>query len=168
MIQLINAQILPAAFELLPAKMDTPEARVLLIAIGLQESRFMERRQTKADRPALSFWQFEPGHLSAFASVFRHAATRDLATHVCTQLRYEARDVEQVRRASEHNDVLAAAIARLVLWTLPDKLPALDDREVAWAQYLEAWRPGAPRPQTWPAMHEEAKTRVRYPEVLKA
>jgi hypothetical protein len=164
-IELVTAHVLPAALSLLPAKMDTPEARVLLLAIALQESRCMERRQIRAERPALSFLQFEPGHLSGFAGVFRHLATRDLAQHVCRQLRYEGTDVDQLRRHSEHNDVLAFAVGRLLLWTLPSKLPHVNDREEAWRQYLEAWRPGQPRPETWAAMHEEARTRVTLPEV---
>jgi hypothetical protein len=160
MIELVTAHVMPAALSLLPAKMDSPEARVLLLAIGLQESRFMNRRQIRAERPALSMWQYEPGHLSGFAGVFRHLATRDLAQHVCRQLRYEGTDVDQLRRHSEHNDVLACAIARLLLWTLPSKLPNVVDVNGAWEQYLAAWRPGAPRPETWRAMHEEALARV--------
>lgn len=160
MIETIVDHVIPAAMSLLPAKMDSPEARVMLVAIGLQESRFMNRRQQQAERPALSFWQYEPGHLSGFYGVFRHAATKDVAINVCRMMRYPWQDLDQLRRVSEHNDVLACAVARLLLWTLPDKLPAADEVDVAYQQYLEAWRPGSPRPLTWPAMHSEARGRI--------
>nr|WP_316904517.1 hypothetical protein [Ralstonia mannitolilytica] len=47
------------ALAILPSAMDTREARVMLLAIGLQESRFMLRRQVGG--PARGFWQFEEG-----------------------------------------------------------------------------------------------------------
>ena len=39
------------ALRLLPAALDTPEARVMLIAIGLQESRLVHRRQLVGNPP---------------------------------------------------------------------------------------------------------------------
>ena len=50
---------LPSAFALLPPAMDTPDARVLLLAIGLQESKFSHRLQIGG--PARGYWQFEQG-----------------------------------------------------------------------------------------------------------
>ena len=47
------------ALALLPAAMNTPQARCMLLAIGLQESRFVHRRQIGG--PARGFWQFERG-----------------------------------------------------------------------------------------------------------
>lgn len=46
--------------------MDSTEARVMLLAIGLQESRFINRFQIVqgkpgAKGPARGFWQFEQG-----------------------------------------------------------------------------------------------------------
>ncbi len=74
--EFINQWIFPATFSLLPPEYDTPAARRLMIAIGLQESRFKARRQM-GQGPARSFWQ-------------------------------------------------------------------------AWAYYLKLWRPGKPKPDTWP------------------
>ena len=48
--------ILDPAAKLLPG-MDSAKARVMLLAIGLQESRFEHRRQIGG--PARGFWQFE-------------------------------------------------------------------------------------------------------------
>lgn len=51
--EIIKTAINPA-LALLPATMDTPEARIMLLAIGLQESRFEHRRQLVGNptRPA--------------------------------------------------------------------------------------------------------------------
>mgnify|MGYP003578421460 FL=1 len=45
----------------------------------------------------------------------------------------------------EHDDVLPAVFARLLLWTLPAALPDPFDVEGGWTQYLWGWRPGAVR-----------------------
>jgi len=41
------------------------------------------------------------------------------------------------------DDVLAAGLARLLLWSDPRRLPAVGDEEGSWALYLRTWRPGA-------------------------
>ena len=56
--QIMDDAVRPA-MALLPARMDTPEADCMLLAIGLQESRFVHRRQIGG--PARGFWQFEKG-----------------------------------------------------------------------------------------------------------
>ena len=43
----------------------------------------------------------------------------------------------------EHDDVLAAGMARLLLWTDPRALPALNRPDDAFEYYLRNWRPGA-------------------------
>ncbi len=143
------------ALALLPAKMDTPAARVQLLAIGLQESRFLHRRQTKG--PAMGFWQFERG--GGVRGVLSHASTWQAAREVCA-----ARDVEptasDVYNMLEHDDVLAAAFARLLLWTDPARLPAVGEVNAAWALYLRTWRPGKPHPQTWGGLYAQAVAEV--------
>ena len=39
--------------------------------------------------------------------------------------------------------MLAAGLARLLLWTDPARLPGAADVEAAWQIYLRQWRPGA-------------------------
>jgi len=51
--EVMEKAILPA-LAILPAKMDTPQARVMLLAIGLQESEFAHRRQM-GNGPARGF-----------------------------------------------------------------------------------------------------------------
>lgn len=140
------------AFALLPAKMDTPEARVQMLAIGLQESRFMYRRQMNQG-PAMGYWQFERG--GGVKGVLTHPASKALAVEVC-----KVRGIEPlampVWEALEHDDVLAAAFARLLLWTDAMRLPALGNADGAWECYLRNWRPGKPHRQTWDAFYQQA------------
>ena len=46
-------------------------------------------------------------------------------------------------------DPQAAAAARLLIYSLPGKLPTTSTD--GWAQYLDAWRPGKPHAATWAA-----------------
>lgn len=152
---IIRTAINPA-LALLPAKMDTPAARVILLAIGLQESRFVHRQQIGG--PARGFWQFEQG--GGVRGVLKHPSSEALARQVC-----EARGVESAAQAVytqlENDDVLAAAFARLLLWTDPKPLPSIGDADAAWALYLRTWRPGKPHPQTWPDLYRQAAAQVR-------
>jgi hypothetical protein len=60
----------------------------------------------------------------------------------------------------EHHDVLAAAFSRLLLWTLPIRLPLVTETDLSWSQYREAWRPGRARPAAWPANYARAWAEV--------
>lgn len=137
---------LDAALALLPGGLDTPAARVLLLAIGLQESGFEHRRQFvgKPPRPigpAKSFWQAEIGG-GMVRGVRLHPATAGAVGALC-RARGVLSDDAAIWNAIEHDDVLAAGLARLLLWSDPQRLPAVGDVEGAWALYLRTWRPGA-------------------------
>jgi hypothetical protein len=136
--------VIPAAYTLLPDKMCSREATVLMLAIALQESRAKHRRQVRG--PARGFWQFEHG--GGVIGVMNHPASRDHCDAVLGALCYPI-DSEAVYAALEHNDVLAACFARLLLWTDPRALPLVGSIEEAWAYYLRNWRPGKPHPATW-------------------
>ena len=140
------------ALRLLPERMSSPAAVALLLAIGLQETRFKHRRQVPKG-PALGLWQFERGGVRACSGhfcwgVLVHPATRPHAEAVLRRLLYPI-DAAAVHAAIQHNDVLAAVFARLLLFTLPQALPGPRDVEAAWQQYLAAWRPGKPHRRTW-------------------
>lgn len=153
------------ALRLLPPKMDSPEARVLVLAIGLQESDFRDRRQlvtverggrrvTVPEGPAKSFWQGEvTGGMVHY--VPRHPATRELAAHLCQARQVPFEDVA-MWNAIENDDVLAAGLARLLLYSDAAPLPALGKRKTAWAYYARNWRPGRPKPEKWPLCYERA------------
>lgn len=144
MISLVRSHIIPAAYALLPPEMRSEQATRLLLAIGWQESRFKFRRQVPSG-PARGFWQFE---LGGVRGVLRHEDTNVPARDVLQALSYPRGSAPTVvKEALEHNDVLAAAFARLLIWTLPEVLPSTAD--AGWAQYLSAWRPGRPHLESW-------------------
>jgi hypothetical protein len=143
----IRTAVIPAALKFLPAKLDSFEARALLVAIGMQESRFLHRRQVGG--PARGFWQFENG--GGVHGVLTHAATKPLITPVLDALQYQPGDCYY---AIEHNDTLAAVFARLLLFSHPKPLP--DEASAAWRYYLDIWRPGKPHAETWAPFFAEA------------
>ena len=146
------------ALALLPAAMDSPQARVMLVAIGLQESRFQHRRQLvgrppRPTGPARGYWQFERG--GGCIGVLTHAASRYWMYRVCEE-RGSKTTAHALWVAIERDDVLAAAAARLLLFTDPRRLPAVGDVAGAWALYLRVWRPGKPHKATWTALYNQA------------
>jgi hypothetical protein len=148
------------ALALLPSKMDTPQARVQMLAIGLQESRFMARVQKLnggGRGPAHSFWQMERG--GGVLGVLNHPASKFLAAEICAK-RGVAPNSRDVWDAIEHDDILAAAFARLLLWTDSLRLPAVDDAAGGWNLYMRVWRPGRPHPETWNEFHKQARGQV--------
>lgn len=136
----------------LPSKMNTVEARVMLGAIGYQESEFEHRRQM-GNGPARSFWQMERG--GGVVGVLTHAASSELALMACKWRGVRASS-QDVWEAIEHDDVLGAIFARLLLFTDPRPLPKLADVDGAWAYYVRNWRPGKPHPDKWPGNHAKA------------
>lgn len=155
MLDTIRASAVAPALALLPARMASPAAEVMLLAIGLQESRLTHRRQIGG--PARGLFQFERG--GGVRGVLLHPASRGHALAVCA-----ARGVEPVESAVyarlEHDDVLSAAFARLLLWTDPLPLPALGQADAAWNLYIRTWRPGKPHPKTWARLYAQALAEV--------
>lgn len=139
-----------ATAALLPEKLDTPEAKAMMFAIAMQEGRWDARRQIGG--PARGFHQFEFGGIKG---VLNHPASKPLIRSVLDRLDYDyAPDTSYA--AIEHNDVLDLAYARCLLWTLPNPLPKRGEVDEGWTQYIEAWRPGKPHPQTWDAFFKQA------------
>jgi hypothetical protein len=132
-------------------RMDKPGARPMMLAIGLQESRFEHRVQIGG--PARGPYQFEKN--GGVRGVLTHPATRDAAREICKALLIKP-DADAVYIAIAYNDTLAACFARLLLWTHPEALPARGDTERAWAYYLDLWRPGKPHRSTWDAFYRQA------------
>lgn len=130
------------ALSLLPAKMTSPQAELMLLAIGLQESELKYRRQ-HGNGPARCLWQAEQdGGMVAGLLGFHNQDVQDLAHGLCA-VRGVPGQPRAVWEAIEHDDVLAAGLARLLLYTDPARLPGLGDEEGAWLLYLRTWRPGA-------------------------
>jgi hypothetical protein len=141
-----------ATMKLLPASMDSPRAKALLIAIGLQESRFLYRRQLGLG-PAKGFWQFEQG--GGIKGVLTHPVTRPHIEAVLKDLGYQP-DFKACWDAVEHNDILACAFARLNLWWIPGAIPGPGEFEKSWNYYIFGWRPGKPHRSTWDEFYRQA------------
>lgn len=142
----VRGFVLPAAFALLPGEMASAQATAMLLATGYQESRFEARRQING--PARGYWQFEQG--GAVLGVLRHEATAGVLSVIWRRLGYTGAPTPYgLWTAIEHHDVLAAVCARLLLWTLPDQMPARTQVDAGWFCYVSAWRPGKARPDTW-------------------
>lgn len=154
-----NETILTPALALLPDKMDSKLARIMMLAIGMQESRFVHRRQVlNGGKPgaAASFWQMERG--GGVRGVLNHPSSRDLALKVCAT-RGVKPDEMSVWQALETDDILGACFARLLLWTDPKPLP--DNADDAWDLYAHRlWRPGKPKPETWPDFYRQAQKTI--------
>lgn len=145
-LQYLGQLVIPATYDLLPPQMASHAATAMLIAIALQESDKLQARTQYAGGPARGFWQFEKG--GGVVGVLSHPATKTHIERVITALSYQP-TANQCHVAIEHNDMLACAFARCLLWTLPDALPSVEDADEGWRQYLAAWRPGKPHPATW-------------------
>ncbi|PPC77925.1 hypothetical protein C4K68_07720 [Pokkaliibacter plantistimulans] len=141
----IRTGIIQPALTLLPEKMRSPQAEVMLLAIGGQESRLHYRHQIGG--PAHGLWQFEQG--GGVKGVLEHKATRAMAAEVCAA-RQVPPTIPAVYAAIEFDDVLACCFARLLLWTDPGRLPNRTEESLGWTVYQRNWRPGQPHPQTWP------------------
>lgn len=166
LINTVERFILPAAYALLPSRMQTPEATAMLLAIGLQESRFEHRTQVVnpgVEPPARGFWQFEAG--GGVRGVLTHPASRHYLQTALRLLSYSPdTDTKTLHRLITDNDVLAAVCARLLLWTDYRPIPGqFAGAEAAWQCYIRNWRPGKPHRETWDAFHAEAWTRVLTP-----
>lgn len=154
--KIIDLAIEPA-YLLLPDRMRSKEATAMLLAIGLQESRFEHRRQIRG--PARGFWQFEQG--GGVAGVLSHPASRVHASNALAALHYPA-DPDVIHEALADNDVLAAVFARLLLFTDARPLPALTAlSDESWDYYIRNWRPGKPHQQTWDAFWSEGAANAR-------
>ena len=161
--QVFNDDVLTPALALLPAAMDSTKARVMLIAIALQESNLAHRWQVLqggGKGPARGLLQFEQGTAATRGGiwgVFIHPTSRYWLSILCAArgVRFDPRPIYE---AVETDDVLAAGVARLLLFTDQHKLPELDDVRGAWYLYASrTWRPGKPKPYSWQANHAAAR-----------
>lgn len=162
--EIVQSAVNPA-LAALPKHLDSDKARVMLLAIGLQESRFEFRRQL-GDGPARGFWQFEQGTRATRGGVwgvFLHSQSTELLRLFCRE-RDCAFDPLSIWYRLEQDDILAAGVARLLLWTDPKPLPAIGDVDGAWTLYAQrTWRPGKPHRKTWNSFYSRAVEEVIPP-----
>lgn len=120
--------------------------RLEVMTIAGQEGNWQFRRQIGG--PARSFFQFERG--GGVHGLFTVTAVKLKAVCDALDIPYEESSVFE---AMAWNDTLACCMARLLLWTDPKPLPDVGDERGAWLYYVNLWRPGMPRPETWPARY---------------
>lgn len=138
-------------------QIDNELAKIELVAIAGQETMWYYRRQVKG--PARGLWQFELGSIEdggGVCGVFRHLATKHFVEEVCFSCAVEHTPLA-IYKALETDDLLAAYIARLLLWVDPHPLPK--NTEEGWITYIANWRPGKPRKSKWAYNY---KTAVDY------
>ena len=102
-----------------------------------------------------TWWQLHTtGPVSTAPS--SHPASRELAREVCRACGVEPTSAA-VYPALERDDRLAAAFARLLLWTDSRPLPApAAGAQAAWDYYTRNWRPGKPHRRAWDALYLQA------------
>jgi hypothetical protein len=159
----LREHTIPAALALLPGRMDTIDARAMLFATGYQESAFNARIQGgKGTRPgkgpAHGFWQFEAG--GGVKEILSSPDTAPIIAPICRMFLFEPKPAI-IHDAIADHDVLAACLARLLLYRDPRPMPHEDQSEIGWSIYLRNWRPGAPRPDDWPANFARAWSLVK-------
>jgi hypothetical protein len=131
------------------------QADVLLVAISGQESAWSARVQG-GNGPARGFWQFEQG--GGVTGVLKHPTTARMARDACAGLGISnLPHIVWAFLGRPEGDRLALAFARLLLWSDPRPLPAIDDPDDAYDYYVANWRPGAPGPDRWPSNHAAAR-----------
>ena len=150
----------PTYMGVLPGRFASRAATVLLLAIGLQESRLVFRQQIGG--PARGLWQFERGGV---AGVLAHAASDRFARAACL-IRGVVPTAATIYDRLAHDDLLACAFARLLLYTDPRPLPAPGEVEASWSYYLRTWRPGKPHRATWDALYASAIAAIETEALL--
>lgn len=158
--EIIHRCLLPATLALFPAEYNTPQARAMLLAIGLQESDFKHRQQLtggvrdwwRSEGPAASYWQIER---IGIRGVLQHHRAGKILCSALDTLGYPA-DLDTIWSAIRYDNILAVVVARLILWIHPQPLPGPTSAAAAWTQYLQTWRPGKPKPDKWEEFYRRA------------
>lgn len=150
-------------------------ARVLVMAIAGQEGRWKHRRQVGIGQynpqqvGARSCWQGEK--TGGMILSVHHPETATKAAALLQSLDISEPNLNQwvmptdqtIYEAIAWQDTLACGLARLLLWTDPAPLPDYWDKAAGWQYYERLWRPGAPHPETWSALHDQAMAAVGLP-----
>lgn len=150
------AQVVIPAAGYLSASFDSPQARVQLLAIALQESGLRTRTQD-AGGPARGLWQFERGGCIA---VLNNSVSMQGMQDLCHSFAV-APIPSDVYYTLATDDLFACCVARWTLRCDPHPLPDLGNADDAWLCYVRSWNPGHPRIETWPANYAAALTAVR-------
>lgn len=138
--------LIRAALAYLPERMCTKNAIALLIATGMQESRFVYTRQING--PARGYWQFESG--GGLIGIMSHVSSKDHLKNVTKRFDLPW-DRTTLFKRIEEDRLFAAICARLLYFTDRMEIPAAtyENEQEAWVYYIRNWRPGKPRRSSW-------------------
>jgi hypothetical protein len=124
-----------------------PALRPILLAIALQESDLHSRFQVLqggAPGAARGWWQFEQPTIGL---LMEHPKAASAMRGACEEAVVKF-DAAAIWRAIEGHDMLSVAVARVLIWTDPQVLPA--DEDSTWEMYNKRlWRPGKPNRDRW-------------------
>lgn len=133
------------------APLDTPEARVAMMATAGYESNWTDRAQ-QPSRIALGFWMNQE---NAVRLLQQSPFGRDLG-NACRALAIPFPGPALIHAASEWNDAIAYFIARGLAWCDPHPLAAIGDEEGAWQGYLRAQNPDVRNRARWSRVYQAA------------
>lgn len=148
----------------LPERFDSTKVRHFLTAVSGQEADLHHRWQVVDPSnpwrrgPARGLWQFERGtrvSRGGVYGVFLHPTSALWLRTACEHagVPFEPRVIWE---ALPDNDAFACAVARCLLLTDPRPLPNVGEMWPAYTCYDRNWRPGAKRPDDWPANYARA------------
>jgi hypothetical protein len=148
--RLFLLRVVEPGLALLPGYMVSNAARVALMAIAGQETNWAARAQIGGQ--ALGYWQFQADGLDGvltkqgplMAAIFKTLDVAAPDAHIALQF----------------HDPLACAVARLLLWSDPEPLPAIGDVNGCWNYYTRNWRPGKPDATRWAPAYAMAVSTV--------
>lgn len=147
--------IVNPALLIFPPMLTSDEARIQMLADGLQETRLATRVQLHHG-PAHGLWQNE---LESIECLLDNHATKDFMIALCKDRSVRCQ-ANAIYDAVLRDDLLDAGCHRLLMWADPHKLPRIGDSVSAWRTYLDVQRPGVPRPLTWPWCYKTAMNAV--------
>lgn len=149
-LEVYNGAIQPAYSYLRPG-LASPEATCQLLAIGKQESGFRTRQQY-GNGPAHGLWMFEGGGVR---DTLYSTRSGNLLWNFCQDIGVQYGSIT-IYDALLSDDLLAAGLARLLLWDDLSPLPRIGDIEDAWQCYIRCWNPGKPNRTRWSLAYAQA------------
>lgn len=150
----VLGQIIVPAFSNLPSEMDSPEARLLVLATGAQETQYLTRQQD--DGPARGLFQMQ---INDIRDLMNNQMSGNHVWTLCGVLGVTYGS-NAMFDALLTDDLFAAAMCRLNYWCIPRPLPAIGDVVGCYAYYELAQRPGKPSYSRW--------KQTAYPQALAA
>lgn len=138
----------------LPKEMDTPEARLIVLATDIQETELLTRQQDGGPARGLGQMQY-----NCVLDVMHNRASGNLVWNMCGVLGITYGS-HAIFDALLTNDELGACMTRLAYWCDPRPLPDVGDMMGAWGAYERVQRPGKPSYTRW--------KQIAYPQALAA